>query len=137
VASGGVRSALDVGTGTAVLAAALVRLGVPHVTALDIDRAVLPLARANLARNGAAGAHLIAGGVAAVRARFDLVVANLLADILIADARALASVVAPAGRLVVSGLLDSQVEAVAAAFPAFRVTAAHTAGSWRTLRLER
>jgi ribosomal protein L11 methyltransferase len=132
-----VRSALDVGTGTGVLATALVRLGVPHVTALDTDRTVLPLARANLARNGAAAVHLIAGGVASVRARFDLVVANLLADILIADAPALASVVAPARRLVVSGLLDSQADAVAAAFPAFRVTATRATGPWRTLRLER
>src|SRR5262249_19700883 len=103
----------------------------------DIDRAVLPLARANLARNGAAAARLVAGGVAAVGGRFDLVVANLLADILIADAAALARVVAPAGRLVVSALLDAQAEAVAAAFPAFRVTAVRAADPWRTLRLER
>lgn len=136
VAGGAVRSALDVGTGTGVLAAALARLGVPHVTALDTDVAVLPLARANLVRNRAGAVALLAGGVAAVRAQFDLVVANLLADILIADAQALATVVAPGGRLVVSGLLDTQADAVAAAFPAFRLTATRAAGPWRTLRLE-
>jgi ribosomal protein L11 methyltransferase len=136
LAEGTVRSALDVGTGSGVLAVALARLGVPRVVALDLDTAVLPLARANLRRNRAPGPMLLAGGVAAVRACFDLVVANLLADILIAEAEALAAAVAPGGRLVVSGLLDTQADTVAAAFP-LRVTATRAAGPWRTLRLER
>ncbi len=137
VAGRGVRSALDVGTGTGVLAAALARLGVPRVVALDTDLAVLPLARANLTRNRAAAVGLLAGGVAAVGGRFDLVVANLLADILVAEAGALAAALAPGGRLVVSGLLDTQAAAVAAAFTGLRLTATRAAGPWRTLRLER
>src|SRR5262249_16296724 len=48
VLAGGVASALDVGTGSGILAAALARLGVPRVLALDVDPAVLPLARALL-----------------------------------------------------------------------------------------
>jgi ribosomal protein L11 methyltransferase len=137
VRDGAVSSALDVGTGTGVLAAALARLGVPRVVALDSDAAVLPLARANLVRNRAGTVALFAGGVAAVRAQFDLVVANLLADVLIAEAAALSAVVAPGGRLVVSGLLDTQADAVAGAFPALHLVATRAAGSWRTLRLER
>jgi ribosomal protein L11 methyltransferase len=137
VRDGAVSSALDVGTGTGVLAAALARLGVPRVVALDSDAAVLPLARANLVRNRAGTVALFAGGVAAVRAQFDLVVANLLADVLIAEAAALSAVVAPGGRLVVSGLLDTQADAVAGAFPALHLVATRAAGSWWTLRLER
>ena len=135
VAERAVRSALDVGTGSGVLAVALARLGVPRVVALDLDASVLPLARANLRRNGTRMPVLVAGGVAAVRARFDLVIANLLADALIAEAVALAAAVAPGGRLVVSGVLDTQADTVAAAFP-LRVTATRAAGPWRTLRLE-
>ncbi len=137
VADRTVRRALDVGTGTGVLAAALARLGVGHVVALDTDVAALPLARANLLRNRAGNVALLAGGVAAVRSGFDLVVANLLADILVTEAAALAAAVAPAGRLVASGLLDTQVDAVTAAFPDFRLAAMRAAGPWRTLRLER
>jgi ribosomal protein L11 methyltransferase len=131
-----VRSALDVGTGSGVLAAALARLGVRRVVALDIDVALLPLARANLDANGARDVLLLGGGVAALRARFDLVVANLLADTLVAGARELAAAVAPRGRLVVSGVLDVQAAAVATAFTELRVTATRAAGPWRTLRLE-
>jgi ribosomal protein L11 methyltransferase len=132
-----VRSALDVGTGSGVLAAALARLGVPRVVALDTDVALLPLARANLTANGARSVDLVGGAVAALHARFDLVVANLLADTLVAEARELTAVVAPRGRLVVSGVLDVQAATVAAAFTDLRVAATCAAGPWRTLRFER
>jgi ribosomal protein L11 methyltransferase len=135
VAERRVRSALDVGTGSGVLAMALVRLGVPRVVALDLDARVLPLARDNLVRNGAGDVMLAAGTVAALDARFDLVIANLLADVLIDEASALAAAVAPGGRLIVSGILDTQADRVAAASP-LRLTATRAAGPWRTLRLE-
>jgi len=137
VGEGGVRSALDVGTGSGVLAAALARLGVPRVVAVDADPAVLPLARVTLLRNDAPQVRLAGGTAAAVRFRFDLVVANLLADALIADAPALQATVAPAGWLVVSGLLDTQVAAVVAAYPGWRVAAERVCERWRTLRLVR
>src|SRR6059058_5090915 len=118
VAGGGVQSALDVGTGSGLLAAALARLGVPSVVALDVDAAVLPRADA-------------------CRARFDLVVANLLADALVHDAAALASVTANDGRLVISGLLDTQIEVVTAAFAGWRTARVRSDDRWRTLALAR
>jgi ribosomal protein L11 methyltransferase len=137
VGTGRVRSALDVGTGSGVLALALARLGVERVVALDTDPAVVPLARANLARNRAAHVTLLAGPLAAVRARFDLVVANLLADAIVAEAGALAGAVGPGGRLVVSGLLAEQLPAVRAAYPGWRVAETRPAAGWRTLTLVR
>jgi ribosomal protein L11 methyltransferase len=137
VRAGGVRTALDVGTGSGILAAALVGLGVPDVVALDADVAVPPLARVTLERNGAGRVRLLAGTVAAVRGRFDLVVANILADTLIAEAAALAAAVAPGGRLVLSGLLAEQVPRVLEAYPGWRLAAERADDPWRTLRLVR
>ena len=137
VLAGGIGSALDVGTGSGILAAALARLGVPHVVALDVDEAVLPVARETLDRNGASRVRLVGGTVGAVRARFDLVVANILADTLIAEAHALSAVVAPGGWLVLSGLLADQVARVVAAFPEWRLAGERADDPWRTLRLER
>ena len=137
VEDGDIASALDVGTGSGILALALARLGVPRVVALDHDAAVLPIARANLARNGAGGILLVGGAIAAIRARFDLVVANLLADAIVASAPALGELVAPAGTLVLSGLLVSQIAAVEAAYPAWRVTARRGDATWVTLTLAR
>jgi len=135
--AGPVGSALDVGTGSGLLALALARLGVGCVVALDVDPVVVPLARANLARNGAGHVVLLAGPLAAVRGRFDFVVANLLADAVVAEAGALARVVAGGGRLVLSGLLADQLPAVRAAYPGWRVAETRAEDAWRTLTLVR
>ena len=137
VLAGGVATALDVGTGSGVLAAALARLGVPRVVALDTDAAVLPLARANLDGNRAAHVLLFGGTIAALRPCFDLVVANILADTLVAEAPALARAVAAGGRLVLSGIVAEQAARVAAAFPGWHVAGVRADDVWRTLRLER
>lgn len=137
VVASGVATALDVGTGSGILAAALARLGVPRVVALDDDASVLALARDTLRRNGAGKVRLFGGRLAALRGRFDLVVANLLADVLVAEAHALADVTAPHGRLVVSGILAEQVDRVVAAYPDFALRHVRGDDPWRTLRLER
>jgi ribosomal protein L11 methyltransferase len=137
IAARRVRSVLDVGTGTGILAAAAARLGVERVVAVDIDPDTLPVARATLDANGAGRARLVAGGAAAVRGVYDLVLANLLADALVEDAAALAARTAPGGALVASGILAEQADAVAGAFPGWTVTAVRADGPWRTLRLER
>ena len=136
-AHAGARSALDVGTGTGILAIALARLGVPHVVAVDTDPAAVRLARLACAANDAARVRLAVGDAAAVRGTFAVVLANLLADVIVAEGEVLAARVAPQGRLVLSGLLAAQVGRVAAAFPGWTVT--HVCGDdpWRTLRLER
>jgi ribosomal protein L11 methyltransferase len=130
-------TALDVGTGSGILALALARLGVPRVVACDCDPAVLPIARANLARNRAAGVALVAGTGAAFRVAFDLVVANLLAEALVVDAATLAARVAPAGHLIVAGLLRGQVIAIRAAYPGWRLVDERGDDEWRTLVLRR
>ncbi len=130
-------SALDVGTGSGLLAAALARLGVPRVVALDVDPAVLPLARANLARNGAGRVLVLCGTVSAVRGTYDVVMANILAETIVAEAPALATRVAPGGRLVLSGILESQSDRVVAAFPGWRCAHVRAEDPWRTLRLVR
>jgi ribosomal protein L11 methyltransferase len=137
VAGGRVASALDVGTGSGILALALARLGVRRVVAIDVDPAVVPIARANLARNGAAGVAVAVGSMAAVRAAFDLVVANLLADVVIAEAPRLARAVAAGGVLVLSGILEAQAPAVRAAYAGWRVVAERLGEGWTTVTLTR
>jgi ribosomal protein L11 methyltransferase len=134
---GGIASALDVGTGSGVLAAALARLGVPRVVALDHDTAVLPLARATFRRNRAPAVLTLAGTAAALRATFDLVVANLLADVLVTDAPLLGARVAPGGRLIVSGILDAQVAEIQRAYGGWWPAETRAEGGWHTITLAR
>jgi ribosomal protein L11 methyltransferase len=133
----GARSALDVGTGTGILAIALARLGTPRVAAVDTDAVAVRLARVACAANRATVVRLVVGTAAAVRGTFDVVVANLLADVIVAEADALAARVAPRGRLILSGLLADQVARTAAAFPEWTLTSERGDDPWRALRLER
>ena len=137
VDDGPIARALDVGTGSGILAIALARLGVRHVVGVDIDPDAIRLAHLACVDNAVPGVHLLIGPAGALRDRYDLVIANLLADTIVDEAATLAERVAPCGRLVLSGLLTDQIARVTAAFAGWAVTAVRKDDPWRTLRLER
>ena len=105
---------LDVGTGTGVLALAALALGAACAVALDSDPLAAREARANARANALLERlHVFAGSVAALRdERFDLIAANLLRRELLPLVADLAGRLAPGGALVLSGLLESEREAV-------------------------
>jgi len=132
-------SALDVGTGSGILAIALAHLGAAPIYAVDNDPVALRVARENLRANGvAANVHLSRAGLRALRRRFDLVVANLTAETILDLAGALEARVAPKGFLILSGILHRKTGAVTARFSdRFRVRRRKRAREWVTLLLER
>ena len=109
-----IRNALDVGTGSGVLAIALARLAKARVLASDIDPVATRVAAENVRLNGVAGfvrcitAVGLAGRAFAGSAPYDLVVANILAGPLAALAPAIRRAVAPGGTVILSGLLPAQ-----------------------------
>lgn len=138
-------NALDLGTGSAVLAIALAKLAHIPVLATDIDPVAARVASENVRLNQAeafvttvtaTGFHHPAFGV---RRPFDLIVANILARPLMRLAPAMAAHLSPGGSLVLSGILDHQRNAVLAAYVGqdFRhVTTLHREG-WVTIHLKR
>ncbi len=134
---------LDLGTGSGVLAIAAARSLHTRVLATDIDAAAVRAARDNARRNHAGGLVEVvkADGVAAPgmgsRAPFDLVFANILLGPLQRLAAPLAKIVAPRGRIVLSGLLAGQANAALAAYGAFRLERRLTLDGWATLVLQR
>ena len=77
--------ALDVGTGSGVLAIAMRLLGAGHVTGIDVDALALVNARENAALNSMRGKIRFATtSLARLRRRFDLITANILSSTLIA-----------------------------------------------------
>jgi ribosomal protein L11 methyltransferase len=138
--------ALDVGTGTGVLAIALAKLGVRKVVALDLDPQAITAARGNLRRNAISGRVSLAcrplEKVVPVETRgrgYPLVVANLYVDALVELAPALARRVVAGGHLVTSGVLRSQQARVRAAYapPEWRLRSATRRGAWVTSIFER
>jgi ribosomal protein L11 methyltransferase len=107
-------SVLDVGTGTGVLALMARKLGAARVVGVDNDPMSVTLARENAALNGIAGVELSGATLDAIDGRFDLVVANILANTLVELAPAL--VAHTRGRLVLAGVLIHQEDEVREAF---------------------
>lgn len=108
--SGG--SFLDVGTGTGILAIAAAKL-FPHarVEACDTDETAVTIARENAEANGVLDhIEFRTGSIDDSTASADLVCANLTADVIVRLARTLVGVTC--GKLVLSGILESQVEMV-------------------------
>jgi ribosomal protein L11 methyltransferase len=134
---------LDLGTGSGVLAIAAARALRRRVIATDIDAGAVGVARGNARLNRAAPLIEIvkADGVAASsvrrRAPFDLVFANILLGPLKRIAAPLASLVAPRGRVVLSGLLPGEANAARAAYRGFALERRISLDGWATLVLAR
>lgn len=139
------RNALDLGTGSAVLAIALAKLARIPVLATDIDPVATRVAAENARLNGVAAyvSCVTAPGfhhsAFAAWKPFDLIVANILARPLIRLAPQMARHVVPGGSLILSGILDSQRDAVVAAYAGQRfrhVRTLHREG-WVAIHLKR
>lgn len=142
---------LDLGTGTGLLAfAALALWPEAKVAASDIDPISIEVSGANAAVNHIAlgestGAVklIVADGMDAPaladRAPYNLIVANVLAQPLIDMAEDIAGAVMTGGRLILSGLLVTQAEAVAAAYTRYgmRLVAETHHGDWGVLLLQK
>ena len=108
----------DIGCGTAVLAMAAARLWPVTVLASDIDPVAVDTAAANVIANGLDGRVICieAAGfghqMLEDNAPYDLVLANILKQPLIDLAPQMAAMVAPAGRIILSGILTTQADEV-------------------------
>lgn len=129
-------SVLDVGTGTGVLAFAAAKLGAGRVVGIDTDAPSIELAREDAVRN-AVEVELSTTPLEETAGRFDLVLANILANTLVELAPLLAA--RTGRRLVLAGVLRHQHQEVLRAFLAEGLVAVGGAdeGDWVRLDLER
>ena len=108
-------SVLDVGTGSGLLAIAAKKLGGGRISGNDNDPIAVRVARENAELNGVT-LDLDERPVAAQPGPFDLVLANILANTLVALAPAIAAQLAPGGVVLLSGILTPQETEVRAAY---------------------
>ena len=110
---------LDLGSGSGILSIAAAKLGARRVLALDIDPIAVEATRDNAEANGVAEKIIAAhGGLASIvtsARRFDLVVVNILAKIILEMTEArLGEIVRPGGSALFSGIIDTQLDDVEA-----------------------
>jgi ribosomal protein L11 methyltransferase len=105
---------LDYGCGSGILAIAAMRLGARSAVGVDIDPQALVAARDNATQNGV-DARFHAPGTEPP-GPYRIVLANILANPLMALAPLLASRTEAGGSIVLSGILEDQAQEVAAAY---------------------
>jgi ribosomal protein L11 methyltransferase len=116
-------AAIDVGCGSGILSVAAIKLGMAHALGVDIDPRSVEISRENAELNGVSGSYSSGTGSVIEILRGDfvlrqagLVFANILAPVLIhLFEDGLADLLAPGGRLILSGILDVQEAGVLAA----------------------
>ena len=136
---------LDLGCGSGILAVAAARLGAKRVLALDTDPLAVELAQLNVQRNGVDGQVRVALGSFPADGTeqvdpVELLVANLHSDTLVEMLKAgLTAWVRPAGRLLLSGLLDIDLTIlrVAAKQAELRELEVRATDDWRTVLFQR
>ena len=103
---------LDMGSGTGVLAVVAAKLGAQSVFAVEIDDMAEESVRENIVLNGVAECvESVCGDAAAIEGReFDIVLANINRNILLADMKAYTSTLSSGGELIMSGFLEEDIE---------------------------
>ena len=134
---------VDYGCGSGILAVAALKLGAQRALGVDNDPQALDASRENAARNGVASDDftvVLPGDTAidAWRGRADVVVANILAGPLATLSEELLGLLKPGGTLLLSGLLDTQAEALIAHYQsALKLKVVGEKEGWVCLRGEK
>lgn len=107
------RRVLDMGCGTAVLAILAKMRGAAYVEGIDIDEWAFNNARENAAANGVE-INLKLGDASTLGGTFDVIIANINRNILLADMDKYAAVLNPGGTLLLSGFYEADEPALVA-----------------------
>jgi ribosomal protein L11 methyltransferase len=131
---------LDLGCGSGILSIAASRLW-PNATglAVDNDPEATACSQENFERNHISRVALLTATLAETEGRFDLVLANIQADVLTLLAATMASKVAREGHVILSGILLDQVDDVLAVFASagFALATRRDEGEWSGLLLRK
>ena len=140
---------LDLGSGSGILSLAALRLGAKSAIGVDIDPKAEDIARENAAYNGYAAPEFTAltGNVTEdkelmkrlAKGRYDLVLVNIVADVIIGLAPILPAFLNEESVLICSGILDVRYEEVVAALQraGLTVTATRAKEDWRCVSAKR
>ena len=142
-------SCLDLGSGSGILSIAALRLGASSAVGVDIDPKAEDIARENSRYNGFDAPEFTAytgnvlsdkGLMATLREkRYDLVLVNIVADVIIGLAPVLPQLLDDNSTLICSGILDVRLQDVLAALDAagLEVTEVRAKEDWRSVAAKR
>ena len=143
------KNCLDLGSGSGILSITALRLGAKAAVGVDIDPKAEDIARENAAYNGFSAPEFTAltGNVTADKnlmsrlqqERYDLVLVNIVADVIIGLAPILPQFLQADSTLLLSGILDSRLEDVVRAMEAqnLKIVDCRSTEDWRSLKVRK
>ena len=138
-------SALDVGCGSGILSIAMKKLGA-KASACDTDEQAVSATQQNAEKNGVQIDQIWLGSVsslneqsssAAAQSQFDLVVANIIADVILILSADLKKALKPGGKLVLSGILEKYKDRIEQAFSDLNFVQMKKQNEWLSFVYER
>jgi ribosomal protein L11 methyltransferase len=105
------KNLLDMGSGTGVLAIVAAKLGAASVLAVEIDDMAEESVRENILLNGVSDKiESVCGDASAIEGRkFDIVLANINRNVLLADMKSYAATLSHGGEIVMSGFYEEDI----------------------------
>lgn len=134
------RAVLDFGCGTGLLALAALKMGALRCLGVEIDQDAARTARKNVALNAlSARIEIVEGSWEGVHGKFDLVLANLVASLLLRTGKEISEHLKEEGRVVISGFSAHQMGAMENLFAnlGFEILERETQDGWACLVLTR
>ena len=124
--TGATQSFLDIGTGSGILAISATKLGYQPVHAFDFDPEAVRVARENARKNRVnTRLKLTRGDITKLPLKpakpYDLVCANLISNLLVAEKRRIVNRVKPDGTLVLAGILAKEFPEVERIFTGLKM----------------
>jgi len=110
------KKVIDVGTGSGILGIAASKLGADYVYMTDIDQKAVAVAKENIDKNGVSANCVVEVADLADKLDYDIVIANLTADILLRLLERLAKGVKKGAKLIASGIISERLDEVLSAY---------------------
>lgn len=133
------KSVIDIGTGSGILALASVKLGAGEVEAYDIDDNAVKATQENAELNGIQDKIKVANAnlLDKTSGKFDIVLANITADVLITLSQSLGDYLKDGGVVIISGIILKRENDVKNAFEkaGFKVLERMNMGEWVAFKL--
>jgi ribosomal protein L11 methyltransferase len=132
---------LDVGTGSGILAIVAAKLGANKVIAVDLDPLAVKVAKENVIQNKVETLVEVLEGnlLDKVKTKADLVVANIIADIIIAGVEDMVQALADGGHFLASGIIDDRRQDVEKKFAEInlKIVEVKEQGGWVAILAQR
>lgn len=106
------KKVLDIGSGTGILGILAYQLGAEHVTAVDHDPQCTVNCRENAVANGCPQMEIQTGTMQTVSGKYDIILANINRNIILADLPLYSAVMKPQAKLICSGFYSEDLEMI-------------------------